>query len=211
MNSDLISLIEFCGRVPPNCKFLVDDCNADWLFAERFDLIHTRAMTPGIKDWPRYLQQAFEHLKPGGYIEMQEIHCPAGCTDATSIPTPDFIRWSEGMVEAGQHVGLDFAAPKKMDRLLQEAGFEDIKIQWQNWPVGTWAKGRRNKDIGHLWGEDLCEVTRSTSALFTRVLGWKQEEFGVFAAKCANEIRGHEKHMWIEMCFAHGRKSHAKQ
>jgi len=47
-------------RVPPNCKFLVDDLNSPWVFAEKFDLIHTRCMTPAIKDWARYLSQAYE-------------------------------------------------------------------------------------------------------------------------------------------------------
>jgi hypothetical protein len=47
-------------RVPPNCKFEVDDANADWLFQQKFSLMHTRAMTAGIKDWAKYLRQAYE-------------------------------------------------------------------------------------------------------------------------------------------------------
>lgn len=185
--------------VPPNARFLVDDCNAEWVFQERFDLIHTRALTPGIKDWPRYLRQAYAHLKPGGYIELHEIHVPAGCTEASADPKPYFVEWSEGLRDGGLKTGLDFSAPKKLEGLLHEAGYINVTVQWQHWPVGTWAKGAKNKHIGRLWAEDMKHVSRNTAAMFTRVLGWSAEEFEVFAAKIANEINEGKKHMWVEM------------
>jgi len=46
-------------RVPPNCSFLIDDCDNDWVFREQFDFIHTRAMVAAIKDWPRLFEQAY--------------------------------------------------------------------------------------------------------------------------------------------------------
>ncbi|KYG41676.1 hypothetical protein M433DRAFT_169355 [Acidomyces richmondensis BFW] len=192
--------------VPPNCKFLVDDCNADWLFPEKFDLIHTRAMTPGIRDWSKYLRQAFDNLTPGGYIELHEIHMPARCTQDSASPTPFLVQWSQYVIEAGQKVGLEFSVAKRLHDLLHATGFENIRIEWQHWPVGTWAKGSKNKQIGRWWAEDAKEVTRNTAALFTRVLGWKPEEFEVFAAKIANEIESGKKHMWVELCFAYAQK-----
>ena len=97
-------------RVPPNCRFLVDDCNSPWVFEQKFDLIHTRAMTPGIKDWPRYLQQAYEcapifarfltksdlfhsNLRPGGYIELQELHCPIAYAKDDISRKPYFVEY----------------------------------------------------------------------------------------------------------------------
>lgn len=161
--------------VPPNCRFLVNDCNADWLFSEKFDLIHTRAMTPGIKDWSKYLRQAYDNLRPGGYIELHEIDVPAGCTQASASPTPFFVQWSQYLIEAGKRVGLEFSVAKGLQDRLQAAGFENIRIEWQHWPVGTWAKGSKNKQIGRWWAEDMKEVSRNSAALFTRVLGWKPE------------------------------------
>lgn len=127
------------------------------------------------------------------------MHCPAGCTESTATPQPAFVRWSHDVIAAGEKVGLDFAAPKKLGALLADAGYEDISVKWMNWPLGTWAKGARNKQIGRWWAEDMKDVSRNASALFTRVLGWKPDEFEVFAAEIAREIDSGKRHMWIEM------------
>jgi len=116
--------------VPPNCKFLVDDCNSEWVFSQRFDLIHTRAMTAGVKDWPRLMQQAYDHLKPGGYIELQEFSIVVHCTPDTAEPKPHMVKWAEQMNEAVGKAGLDPVAPSKFDRQLQEAGFTNIVLKW---------------------------------------------------------------------------------
>ena len=140
------------------------------------------------------------HLKPGGYIELHEVGVPFRCTESTTgSTTPYFVQWSHYMIEAGTKMGYDYTALSKLDVMLQEAGFTNITIQWQNWPLTTWAKGSKNKEIGRLWGEDLCEGVKNMSALFTRVLGWQKDEFDVFAAKIAGEIRGKEKHLYTEM------------
>lgn len=139
------------------------------------------------------------NLKPGGYIELHEIHIPAGCTQETSNPKPYFVEWADYLCEAGVKVGLEFSAPKKLRGYLQDTGFTNINVKWQNWPVGPWAKGAKNKEIGHWWAEDMKDVTRNTGAMFTRVFGWKPEEYEVYAAKIANEITAQKKHVWVEM------------
>lgn len=139
------------------------------------------------------------NLNSGGYIEMHEISPPAGCTAATADPKPFFVQWTDHFIEGGKHTGHDFVAPKRMHTLLQEAGFVDISVKWMNWPLGPWAKGAKNKRIGRWWAEDMKELTKGSGAMFTRVLGWTQEEFDVLAAEIAREIDGQKRHMWIEM------------
>ncbi|KXL44442.1 hypothetical protein M433DRAFT_277895 [Acidomyces richmondensis BFW] len=192
--------------VPPNCKFLVDDCNSEWVFDRKFDLIHTRAMTPSIKGWSQFLQQAYDHLRPGGYIELQEVNMPIYSAESADEPTPVLVQWSKYVVEAGSIAGLDLSAPTKLGELLQAQHFTNINIMWQNWPIGPWAKGAKNKEIGRWWAADLQDGCRNAGALFTRILGWSPEKFEVFAANAANEIRANEKHMWCKVCFAYAQK-----
>lgn len=46
--------------VPPNVRFIVDDAEARWLYAnDSVDYIHLRHMAPSIKDWPKFLSQAY--------------------------------------------------------------------------------------------------------------------------------------------------------
>jgi hypothetical protein len=50
-------------RVPPNLQFQIDDCELDWTFEkESFDYIHIRGLQLSIKDWPRFLKQAYQYV-----------------------------------------------------------------------------------------------------------------------------------------------------
>jgi hypothetical protein len=98
-------------------------------------------------------------------------------------------------MSGGPLTGHDFEAAQKLHSLLPDAGFTNVTIQWQNWPVGQWAKGTKNKRIGRWWAEDMKEVCRNAGAMFTRVLGWSQDEFDVLAANVRREIDSGEKHM----------------
>jgi trans-aconitate methyltransferase len=48
--------------VPPNCSFRVDNAEAEWIADEKYDLIHSRAMIAGFKDWSKFIVQAFEYV-----------------------------------------------------------------------------------------------------------------------------------------------------
>ena len=48
--------------VPPNCKFEIDDAEADWTWSENtFDYIHNRNFVCAIRDWPKLIQKTFEY------------------------------------------------------------------------------------------------------------------------------------------------------
>jgi len=58
--------------VPPNCQFYVEDVEKGWSWEPNtFDYVHTRMIISGIKNWPRLIEQAFESLRPGGWLEFQ--------------------------------------------------------------------------------------------------------------------------------------------
>ncbi|KJK67764.1 hypothetical protein P875_00108998 [Aspergillus parasiticus SU-1] len=46
--------------VAPNCKFVVDDIEAKWVYPEskKFDYIHQRNMASSISNWDHLFQQA---------------------------------------------------------------------------------------------------------------------------------------------------------
>jgi hypothetical protein len=52
------------SRVPPNCRFIIDDLDKDWVFGKQFDYIHSRALVVAMKNWDRYFEQAFEYVSP---------------------------------------------------------------------------------------------------------------------------------------------------
>jgi Methyltransferase domain len=46
--------------VPVNCSFRVDNVEDDWVLEENYDFIHSRVMLAAIKNWRRFIHQAFQ-------------------------------------------------------------------------------------------------------------------------------------------------------
>ncbi|KAF2204216.1 S-adenosyl-L-methionine-dependent methyltransferase [Delitschia confertaspora ATCC 74209] len=195
-------------EVPPNCSFLIDDCDNDWVFRQKFDYVHSRAMVAAIKDWPRFFEQAYNNLKPGGYLECQEITFPAMATDPTLTPeNSPLLRWSQLFGEAAHQIGLDHEGPRKFAPMLRAQGFVDIHAKQYNWPIGRWAKGKKNKALGTYVMEDLHDwLPSSALALFTRVLKWSREEVEVFLATVRNELKDKSRHFYAHVIVWVARK-----
>lgn len=115
--------------VPPNCKFYVDDVESDWTWSpdQKFDFIHGRGMAGGIGDWHRLYRQAYEHLKPGGWLEMQEYETEAHSDDGTLEATTFIKTWQWQINEASREFGKSFNEAAAQKERLIEAGFVDVR------------------------------------------------------------------------------------
>lgn len=95
------------------------------------------------------------HLKPGGYVEIQEFHYIAACDD-DSCDGPyawrDFLRFlQEGMAA----LGTDIHGIQYVEGELSEAGFESVTRKNFKCPVGPWPKKARLQECGHVL-RDVC-------------------------------------------------------
>src|ERR1700749_4184859 len=146
------------------------------------------------------------HLKPGGYLELQDVCFPGFCHDPTKIATSRYIVYNNLLVEAGNRIGLDFQAPRKWHEWLQAAGFDDIHVKWVNWPVGPWAKTKKNKILGQLTRMDFYEGMNSSAPLLSKVLGKTPKEIEILVAETSNEFREQKVHLFKQICFCYARK-----
>ncbi|KAH8696830.1 S-adenosyl-L-methionine-dependent methyltransferase [Phaeosphaeriaceae sp. PMI808] len=196
------------AQVPPNCEFLIDDCEQDWIFHNQFDYIHTRALVAAVKNWDRFMQQAYANLKPGGYLECQELAFPLQCMDpGVTAENSPLVRWSNLFVEAAKKIDLDATGPRHFTSPLREAGFVDINLKTYKWPVGKWAKGPKFKLLGRFVFEDLMDWLPSSSlGLFTRVLKWTREEVEVFLSECRAEAKRKDRHYYGDVYMWYARK-----
>lgn len=135
--------------VPPNLKFEIDDFNKDWSFPQNFDFIHARALVGSSRDFPRLIQQAYDGLRPHGYLEMTDVQMPFLSDDGTMEGTA-LETWSNRQVEACGKLGIDTRAPSKYKQMMIDAGFEDVQEHKFKWPVGVWPKDKFFKDLGRL-------------------------------------------------------------
>lgn len=189
------------AQVPPNCEFLIDDCEEDWIYHHPFDYIHTRAMVAAVKDWDRFFHQAYENLKPGGYLECQEMSFPIRSMDpGVHAGNSAVIRWAELFMEAARKIGLDAQSTRNFTPRLRNAGFVDINVKMHKWPIGKWARGEKMKLLGRYVLEDVMDFLPSGAlSLFTRVLGWTREEVELFLVDCRAELKRKDRYYYADL------------
>ena len=194
--------------VPPNCKFLVDDFESQWVFTTRasFDFIHGRTLGGSVKDWDALYRQALHHLKPGGWVEIQEFGSHLYSDDDPELKNAPSVRyWTDLLTEVGIEFGKDFDPDQK--KMVEEAGFVDVREDLYKVPVGRWPKDPRLKELGMYQREMVLDsVEPYTLALLTRLRNWTQEECQVLIAKVKGEVKDPSFHGYAKFRFTYGMK-----
>ncbi|KAF5668172.1 hypothetical protein FHETE_5438 [Fusarium heterosporum] len=128
--------------VPPNVKFLVDDIEDEWLNGDDFDFIHLRNMIPILKSPALLLKQAYANMRPGAWVELQDLDSQVH-SDDDSIPQDwPLKRFTEILFQAFALYGTNAQAAVYGGQYLAEAGFVNIKHNFVKLPYGTWPKDK---------------------------------------------------------------------
>jgi SAM-dependent methyltransferase len=137
-----------------NLTFIRANAEESWPFPPgQFDFIHGRMLVGAIHDWPSFLQKCYEHLAPGGQLELPETCYPWDSALAGEGITPinsPFLRWSGMAGQAWARAGFDTFHVLRHEYRLQRLGFVDIEHYESRWPVGPWETDERQKEIGGL-------------------------------------------------------------
>lgn len=115
--------------VPNNCKFIIDDVEADWVYppGEKFDYIHGRGMAGSIGDWGKLYKQCLNNLKPGGYLEMQEYECWLRADDDSLERARWVSEWLQTLDEASIKFGKRLNVSHMHGQWIKDAGFEAVE------------------------------------------------------------------------------------
>ncbi|KAM0481038.1 hypothetical protein ACHAPX_003929 [Trichoderma viride] len=182
--------------VPENVLFVVDDIEheAGWTYPENsFDYIHIRHTCHSIKNRTELWSRIYKHLKPGGFVEVQEFQYAAACDDQ-SCNQPyawrDFLRFlGDGLAALGSNL---HAILNVQDELVA-AGFQGIRRVDLKCPNGPWPKLRRLQECGHIlrdvimWG--LVGLARRP---FMLGLGWTAIQIEMFLVDVRKSIIAEE-------------------
>lgn len=113
----------------PNCSFQKDDAESEWVFRApdnpypvQFDYVHLRMVSSCFDDTREVMNQAFHNMKPGGWIEFQEIIFD------TDVNTP-MIRWYKAVCKGLQTMGRDLSRPKLYKTWLEEGGCKSLLMR----------------------------------------------------------------------------------
>ena len=191
---------------PTNVSFQIDDFEEDWTFSTPFDYIHSRMNNSSIADWNKYLQQCFTHLKPGGFIELQEFDLPLS-DDGTLKPTHALYQSMEHLREAAAKLDHAFVDISTLKSRLEAAGFVDVQVSPNKWPSNTWAKDKKYKEIGAWNHENIASgISGFLMAALTRGLGWSKEQVDVLAAETKKDLLNRNIHAYWPISTVFARK-----
>ncbi|KFY77185.1 hypothetical protein V499_03390 [Pseudogymnoascus sp. VKM F-103] len=87
-------------------------------------------------------------LKPGGYVELVEMHVIPSSPDNTLPPNSQIMELYTTLAEVSQEVGLDLSVAQKYGSMMVSAGFENVVEEVFDLPIGDWMQDRRMKEGG---------------------------------------------------------------
>lgn len=137
--------------VPPNCSFEIEDVEDDWPYKpNHFDFIHGRDLMTAVRDWPRLIEQSYNHLKPGGWIQLAST-IPGALTDDDSIPANSgYAESGRVYFEIAEKMGAPLDCPRQWGQQMRDAGFINVQDVVYKLPMGPWPRSKRLRTVGRL-------------------------------------------------------------
>lgn len=133
---DLSPVPDMNHQKPNNVTFVQGDflklAAHDGRFAKgSTDLIFNRLLILGMTDWQRYIETAASMLKPGGYLEVQEVEW--NWYMEGEVVSKDW-EWMKAYYAALQSKGLDPYCADNLDGWMRDAGLEAVQVKRFAWP-----------------------------------------------------------------------------
>lgn len=207
MSLTLLLISLFSQRIPPNCQFEVDDFESEWPYNNSFDYIHGRELAGAIHDFSRLARQAFSHLRPGGFFEVQSFLVDI-FSDDRSLDKAPYTKQGYALVqEASAKFGKPMNDLDKWPTIMREAGFIEVVCKIVKVPLTPWPKDPKQKQIGRYFQiQHMQGIPAYTNALLSRVLGWSKAEIDILNMHVLRELKDREVHQYEKLYLIYGRK-----
>ncbi len=102
------------------------------------------------------------------------------------------------MMEATTKLGKDWTRVQHYKGYLEQAGFVDVVEKKYEWPLGTWAKGKRMKTLGAWYREDMLSGLQGFSvAVLTRGLKMSKEEVELLLIGVREDMKQNRAHVYV--------------
>ncbi|KAL2267455.1 hypothetical protein VTJ83DRAFT_4732 [Remersonia thermophila] len=193
--------------LPPNVEFIVDDIEDEWAHADDFDYAHFRFVNTVLRDNDRMLRNVFQNIKPGGWVEIQDIY-PRPASDDDTIP-PDyalqrFYDISESVVRERYNVNMFVV--DRLPQLLQDVGFVNVQRRVFHMPIGEWPRDRHLRLLGGLFREIMLEFVSAMAAKPLLEAGYDREEADEMVRDVTAALENRRIHAYMPIHFVWAQK-----
>jgi hypothetical protein len=146
------------------------------------------------------VRQAYEHLKPGAYLQLAGSEPLFASDDGTVPPNSAYAEVAQMYFDMGDKVGASGKEPFRWKEYLIAAGFTDVVETVLKIPTNPWPKDERMKKIGvfellHFRGGIANIFTRG----YTQILGGDPAYFEVVMAQARREVLNRKMHSYVPL------------
>lgn len=157
-----------------------------------------------IRDWQKLVAQCWDHLTPGGWLEIQDITMPIRCVEAdVSTVNSALLRGTQYIQQALRKTrGLDTTvAGQKLLEMLKDQRFVNVKQESIQWAYGDWPKGKLEKEIGmaHLEGTVLKSQQGLSQGMFRILLDWDDRKAEEFTKEMRKDTLDPSRHFYHQL------------
>ncbi|GJD00539.1 Methyltransferase [Colletotrichum higginsianum IMI 349063] len=145
-------------------------------------------------------------MKPGGWVELQDVDGQVHCDDGTMPPDWPLVRFTDHLVEAFAKFGTNSHAAVFGRQYLEQAGFVNIQHHTVKLPYGTWPRDKTMRLVGMYYRTACEDFFPAVGAIHFEMLGWSKIEMEVLFAQCRNAMRDPNVHAYGKMHFWSGQK-----
>ena len=185
VGTDIAAVAE-TSSVPMNVFFEIEDAEEWDRPPDMYDLVHFRCMDGAFRDWDYIYDNVFDSLKPGGWIEVQDMDSSKGLDLFAQIFPPesairtvlrDIVVAAE---KAGRSMGIKHLDPQR----LLDAGFTHVSVKDYGIPITV-----AQKTAGKIWLISCLDAFEALGLrLLTEQLGWDPDECKVVCEQAAREL-----------------------
>ncbi|KAK4165252.1 S-adenosyl-L-methionine-dependent methyltransferase [Cladorrhinum sp. PSN259] len=193
--------------VPPNVEFIVDDIEDEWVHDNNWDFAHFRVVNILLKDNDRVLTKVLENLKPGGWVEIQEIY-PWAYSDDDSLPAdyaPNrFYSLTEKVLK--DHYGFDIKILDNLVERLTRLGFVNAERKVYHMPLGEWPRNRHLRVLGGCLREVFFDLLAAMAAKPFIEAGYEREEIEELVNETKAALNNRRFHAYVPIHFVWAQK-----
>lgn len=142
-----------------NCHFFLENSETqEWMFPNMLDFVHLRNTGPCFSDIRTVFSHAYNHMRPGGWIELQDGIWELYSVDNSHIGSA-FAKWLELVILGALNQGRDMRKVRMFKEYLSKAGYINIHEEEIPMPTSPWTRDPKLKKLGFYLGTTmLCAL-----------------------------------------------------